>query len=80
MPGSGRPPEDAPRSGEGKPFPSKSDVPSATPTPSPSSEDETLEERLARVEKNLAAGLYDSDEMLQRAMEIMLRNITDDPE
>jgi len=41
---------------------------------------ESREQRLKRIQADVAAGKYDSDEMLDRALEIMLRKLSDSPE
>jgi|GEM_PF-2481699 len=80
MPNSGRPPEDAPQPGEEEPGSSEANAETVDSPPASSTSEETPEERLARIQKSLAAGKYDSDEMLNRAAEIMFRKIMDDPE
>jgi len=81
MVNTGRPSDDAPRSDEEQPFSSKpTSENEEQPLPIPPSELETPEERLARVQKKLAAGQYDSDDVLDRAAETMLRRIMDETE
>jgi hypothetical protein len=80
MPDSGGPPEDAPQSDEELPAPSEPDAGTENRPPVASSPDETSEERLARIQKNLAAGKYDSDEILDQAAAMMLRRILDERE
>lgn len=41
---------------------------------------ETREERLRRIKANVDAGHYDSDELLDQAMELMIRRMSDDSE
>ena len=41
---------------------------------------ESREERLKRIQADVAAGKYDSDDILDKALEIMLRKMTDSAE
>ena len=53
---------------------------SADHVEAPKNRPETYKERLRRIRADVNAGHYDSDELLERAMELMMRRMSDDSE
>jgi hypothetical protein len=76
----GRASDDAARPDEEPPISSKPVSKEGEQLSSSPTADEIRGARLARIQKKLAAGQYDSDEMLDRAAETMLRKIIDETE